>query len=79
MLVSVRMCKSVIADAAIEIVTFFALPEREHGTRSVTRPAKNSVRGSVVRRRIFRFTIMRGQSADILQIGELINIVVAWW
>ena len=76
MLVSVRMCKSVIAEAAIEIVTFFALPEREHGTRSVTRPAKNSVRGSSAGG-FFRLAI-RGQSADILQIGELINIV-AWW
>ena len=55
---------------------FFALSERERGTVGHTAGEKlgRSSAGG-----FFRFTIMRGQSADILQIGELINIVVAWW
>ena len=54
---------------------FFALSERERGTVGRT-SVKNSVRGSSAGG-FFRLAI-RGQSADILQIGELINIV-AWF
>ena len=56
MLVLVRMCKSVIAEAAIEIVTF--LPSRGgNAERSVTQPAELAKKlgegVAVVRGRIF--------------------------
>ena len=54
---------------------FFALSERERGTVGHTAGEKTRLGGRSSAGGFFRFAVMRGQSADILQIRELINFV----